>query len=247
VEHRTPRGLPPYRWATARHRLTVLVVRTLPRLYVRLRVEGLERRPAGAGVYCFNHLNWVDPIVLLGALPSDPHVSFFGPKEEDMMVGGRNRLMRWAGIAVPYRPGDRGLIDATRRVEAILGSGGILAVAGEGRIHVGERVVPPLNDGAAFFAIRAGVPIVPVAISGTSWLAFGRRVRIRMGDPIDPLPFHGRAGIADLTELVRHRLEELVADAPERRAPGPIGRRLTELFNDWAEGHRPPDPEPTQS
>ena len=121
VKRPDPRGLPPYRGATTRYWLTLLVVRLLPRLYVRLRVEGLEQRPTGGAVYCFNHLSWVDPIVLLAALPASPRVYFFGPKEEDMMVGGRNRLMRWAGISVPYRPGGRGLIEATRRVEAVLG------------------------------------------------------------------------------------------------------------------------------
>ena len=159
-----------------------------------------------------------------------------------MMRGGRNRLMRWTGMAVPFRPGGRGLVEVARRVEAVLATGGVLAIAGEGRIHVGERVVPPLNDGAAFFAIRAGVPIVPVAISGTSWLAFGRRVRVRIGDPIDPAPFRGRVGMAALTEVVRERLEGLVADVPERPPPGPIGRYVTELFNEWPEGYRPAAP-----
>ncbi len=240
---RAPRGLPAERFATARYWLTLLVVRSLPRLYVRLRVEGLERRPAGAAVYCFNHLNWSDPIVLLGALPAEPRVYFFGPKEADMSVGGRNRLMRWAGIAVPYRPGGRGLIEATRRVEAILAGGAILAVAGEGRIHVGERIVPSLQDGAAFFATRTGVPLVPVAVSGTNWLAFGRRVRVRIGEPIDSTEFHGHDGLARLTALTRERLEGLVADVPERPAPGPVGRWLTEVFNDWPEGERPPQPD----
>jgi hypothetical protein len=33
-------------------------------------------------------------------------------------------------------------------------------------------------------------------------------------------------------------LLELVADAPELTVPGPFGRWLTELFNDWPEGSR---------
>ncbi len=48
----------------------------------------------------------------------------------------------------------------------------------------GRRELLPLNEGAAFFALRSGVPLVPVAINGTSWLAFGRRIRVRIGEPI---------------------------------------------------------------
>ena len=47
------------------------------------------------------------------------------------MVGGRNRLMRWSGLAVPYQPAGRGLGQAARRVRAVLDDGAILAVAGE--------------------------------------------------------------------------------------------------------------------
>jgi len=237
---RRPGDLPPHRGRTARYWLTQVLIRVLPRAFVRLRVEGTERWPRSAAIVCFNHLNWADPIVLMGAVPARPWFHFFGPKEEDMMVGGRNRLMRWSGISVPYWPGGRGLVEAARRVKAVLDDGAILAFAAEGRIHIGERIVPPLSEGAAWFAIRNEVPLLPVAINGTSWLAFGRTVRIRVGEPIDSTAFEGRAGTAALTALARVRLEELLADFPERPAPGRFGRWLTEVFNEWTEGARPP-------
>ena len=80
------------------------------------RVEGRERLPAGPAIYCFNHLSWTDPFVLMATLPFRPRLSFFGPKEEDMAVGGRNRLMTWTGTAIPYKPGKNDLLEATRRV-----------------------------------------------------------------------------------------------------------------------------------
>jgi hypothetical protein len=30
----------------------------------------------------------------------------------------------------------------------------------------------------------------------------------------------------------------MVADEPEHEPPGPFGRRITEMFNDWPEGDR---------
>jgi len=244
---RRPDDLPPYRGRTARYWFTAGLVRVMAGAFVRLRVEGTGHWPRGSAIVCFNHLSWADPIVLMAAVPSRPRFHFFGPKEEDMMVGGRNRLMRWSGLAVPYQPAGRGLGQAARRVRAVLDDGAILAVAGEGRIHTGERIVPPLNEGAAWFAIRNRVPLIPVAINGTSWLEFGRTVRVRIGEPIDSTAFEGRTGTAELTELARARLEAMVSDFADRPTPGPFGRWLTEVFNDWPEGERPPIPEAARS
>lgn len=224
---------------TIRYWLTALVVRVLVRSYLRLRVEGLERLPAGPAVLSFSHQNWADPFILIATLPLRPRLFFFGPKEEDMGRGLRNRLISWSGTAVPYRPGKDDLLGATRRVAAVLASGGRLAIAGEGRIHAGERVLLPLNEGCAYFALRSGVPLVPVAINGTGWLAFGRTVRVRIGQPIPPEGRPTRERIAALTGGLAQALGALVADFPDRPPPGPLGRWLTELFNEWPGGARP--------
>src|SRR5207244_2244042 len=157
----------------------------------------------------------------------------------DMSSGGRNRLMSWVGTAVPYKPGKNDLLEATRRVQAVFDAGGSIAIAGEGRIHDGEGELLPLNEGAAFFALRAGRPVVPVAINGTSWLAFGRRVRVRIGAPIPVGGRPTRESVADVTARISADLHELVQDFPDRPPPGPFGRWLTELFNEWPEGSRP--------
>ncbi len=120
----------------------------------------------------------------MAVLPFRPRLSFFGPKEEDMGVGGRNRVMHWTGTTIPYKPGKNDLLDATRRVAAVIGAGGVVAIAGEGRIGAIESALLPLNDGPAYFALRSRVPLVPIAINGTSWLRFGGRVRVRVGEPI---------------------------------------------------------------
>jgi 1-acyl-sn-glycerol-3-phosphate acyltransferase len=211
----------------------------LARAWFRIRVEGRENLPGGPAVLCFNHLNWSDPFLLMATLPMRPRLFFFGPQEEDMTVGGRNRMMMWTASCVPYRPGRNDLLEAARAVRDVFAFGGVLAIAGEGRIHRSESEVLPLNEGAAYFALRSGVPVVPIAINGTSWLRFGGRVRVRIGQPI---PAEGRAtreAIADLTERTWMALCALVADHREVPEPGRLGRWLTERFNDWPEGGRP--------
>jgi 1-acyl-sn-glycerol-3-phosphate acyltransferase len=214
-------------------------VQLLVRAVVRIRVHGRHELPDGPVLYCANHQNWADPFVLMAALPWRPRLYFFGPQEEDMGVGGRNRLMLWTGTAVPYKPGKNDLLEATRRVQLVFAAGGSMAIFAEGRIHAGEGELLPLSEGAAYFALRSGVPIVPVAINGTSWLTFGRRIRVRIGRPIQADGRPNRETVDALTRRTTEELRILVADYPDPPVPGRIGRWLTELFNDWPEGGRP--------
>jgi 1-acyl-sn-glycerol-3-phosphate acyltransferase len=107
-------------------------------------------------------------------------------------------------------------------------------------------VILPLLEGPAYMALRSGVPIVPMAINGTSWLAFRRQVRLKVGRPIRPSPIGGDRptpeAVSVLTARVRDALLELVGDFPDPPQSRWIGGRLTELFNDWPEGSRPQVP-----
>jgi 1-acyl-sn-glycerol-3-phosphate acyltransferase len=223
-----------------RIKLVHALVRVLVRCLFRLRVEGLEHYPTGPAVICFNHLSWFDPIVIAAAIPGRPRFSAFGPKEADMSVGARNRFMSWLGVPVPYHPEKDDLIVATRRADRVLARERVLFIAGEGRIHVGERRLLPLSDGPAYFALRAGVPLVPLAVNGTGWLGFGRTLRVRVGAPIAVEGRPTSENVQRLTARLTDDLLALVADFPDRRPPGPAWRWLTELFNDWPEGSRPP-------
>ncbi len=230
-------GVHPWRRA-ARYQLVRLVLALVVRGYVRLRAEHLARLPRGPYLLCFNHLNWTDPFVLLVLWPARPRLYFYGPREEDMRVGLRNRLIGWLGTAVPFSPAKDNLLTSMRRAVAVLNAGHVLAIAPEGTVGVREDVVLPLNEGAAYLALRASVPIVPVAINGTRWLRFGKTIRVRVGEPI---PTTGRradrATVRELTDRVRDELQSMVGGYADSAVPGPFGRWLTEAFNErpWME------------
>ena len=131
--------------------------------------------------------------------------------------------MSWTRTTVSYRPGKNNLLEATRRVGAVIASGGVLAIAGEGRIHASERELLPLEEGPAYFALRSGVPLVPIAISGTSWLRLGRRIRVAVGEP---LPANGRASreaVDDLTLAAGPRSTPWSPTSPTSRRRVPSG------------------------
>lgn len=209
-------------------------LRFLISCYLRVRLERLELLPAGPQyLLSFSHPNWVDPFLLAAFWPKRHRLLIFGPKEEDMMSGWRNHVISWSHLAVPFKPSKSDLLDTTRRATGALKANFVLAIAGEGRLSDREGAIVPLEDGAAFFALRAGVPIVPLAVIGTRWLHFGTRVTMRVGPP---LPVDGlradREGVALLTVRLQAAMEELLVGVSETPPPGRFGRWVTDIFNE---------------
>jgi 1-acyl-sn-glycerol-3-phosphate acyltransferase len=97
----------------------------------------------------------------------------------------------------------------------------------EGTRQFGETI-QPLFDGAAYLAIKAGVPIVPVGIGGTqevmqkgSKMIYPKKCTMIIGRPIFPpqsttgrLP---RSATTELTAQLKTALQELF-DAAQRSA-----------------------------
>jgi 1-acyl-sn-glycerol-3-phosphate acyltransferase len=216
------------------------------RCYLRIRLESTEHIPADSTyLLCFSHPNWVDPMALVAFWPDRRRRLFiFGPKEEDIRAGIRNRIIRWSRMGVPFKPSRSDLIDTTRRAMAVLNAGHVLGVAGEGRLSDRDGAIVPLEDGPAFFALRAGVPILPLAVIGTRWLRFGKQITMRIG-PAVPLAGRraDREGVASLTAELQAAMERLLEGVAEEPPPGPFGRWLTEVFNErpWLTEGRPDD------
>lgn len=238
AERRLTRGDLPGWQRAWRYAYAQFLVRLYGRLLFRLRLEGREHILDRPALYCFNHLSWVDPLAMVAVWPSRPRLAFYGPKEEDLKKGARNRLMWWSGMCVPFSPNKDDLITSVRRAQAVFDSGGSLAISGEGGIHVHEGDLLPFQEGAAYLALRARVPIVPVAITGTSWARFRGEIRIRVGEPIETGPRPTRGVVAAYTARIWHVVKAMVADDRAGPPPSPLERWFTDWFNDWGPGGR---------
>jgi len=221
-----------------RHWFSRWLASTVMKTWFRISVVNPERFLQEPALYVFNHLSWMDTLLVIAAFPKRPRLYMFGPKQADIRQGGRNRFMWWTGIPVPFSPDKDDMLTSVKRAQAVFDSGGVLAIAGEGAIHVHEGDLLPFEEGAAYLALRAGVPIVPLAITGTSWAHFRGRVLLRIGEPIPTGERPTREVVARYTARAWHAVRAMVAEDRDLPPPGPIGRRLTDMFNDWGPGGR---------
>lgn len=142
--------------------LARLAARTLIRLLTQATIVGLERFPSkGPALVVINHLGDADVALLLAALPVAPDGLGKIELHDFPVLGG---LMDWYGVIWLHRgrPDRRAL----RCALAALAGGRMLAIAPEGRYSL-VRGLEEGGAGAAFLALRAGVPIIPVAMTGT--------------------------------------------------------------------------------
>jgi 1-acyl-sn-glycerol-3-phosphate acyltransferase len=221
-----------------RHWVGRAIAKTTMKTLFRIEVIGADRISQGPAVYCFNHLSWMDPLVLTAVFPKAPRLYFYGPKESDLRKGGRNRFMWWFGLCVPFSPLKDDLLTSVRWVQAVFDTGDALAISGEGTIHVHEGDLLQFQEGPAYMALRGGVPLVPVAITGTSWAKFRGRVQVRIGEPLPTGERPTRHALAAYTARVWHAIRAMVDADRDLAPPSRFGRWLTDLFNDWGPGGR---------
>jgi 1-acyl-sn-glycerol-3-phosphate acyltransferase len=238
AERLLPRGdLGPFQ-RSFRHWFSRTVAAVVMKGWFRVRVVHRERLLREPGVYAFNHMSWMDPLLLLGTFPREPRLYFYGPKEPTLREGRRNRFMFWTGIPVPFSPLKDDLLTSVRYVQAVFDTGGALAIAPEGTIHVHEGDLLPFEEGAAYLALRAGVPIVPVAITGISAARFRSRILVRVGEPIRPQGRPTRGNVSRYSAITWHALRAMVDGDPQPPSGGLVARWLRDLFNDWGDGGR---------
>ncbi|MYS19349.1 MULTISPECIES: lysophospholipid acyltransferase family protein [unclassified Streptomyces] len=188
----------------------------------RPRVLGAWRVPArGPVILAGNHSHNVDGPMLIGTTPRPIHFlvkkqAFVGPLDPFLRAIGQIEI-------------DRESVDRTAIANAlgVLARGGVLGIFPEGTR--GEGDFAQLRAGLAYFALRSGAPVVPVAVLGSARKGrmvaalppLGARIDVVFGDPFEAGDGSGRrtrSALDAATVRIQERLTAHLAGA--RQATG---------------------------
>ncbi|MFF5976369.1 lysophospholipid acyltransferase family protein [Streptomyces sp. NPDC012769] len=187
------------------------------------RVLGAWRVPAsGPVILAVNHAHNIDGPMLMGTAPRPVHFLI----KKEAFVGPLGSFLTGIGQVKVDRHGtDRTAISDAL---AVLEHGGVLGIFPEGTR--GEGDFASLRAGLAYFAVRSGAPIVPVAVLGSSERR-GRlikalpplrgRVDVVFGEPFEAGDGSGRRtrkALDEATYRIQARLTEHLKNA--RRLTG---------------------------
>lgn len=185
---------------------------------IQLQVEGIEKIAPGSNyIFTPNHLSYTDTPVILASLP----INFrFMAKQELFKIPFLGTHLKRAGhISVPLedpRASIRSLSHAARVITERHLS--VLIFPEGGRSEDGQ--LQEFKDGASYLAIKAGLPVVPIALCGTrdvlpmhSLHVRGGIVKVRIADPIPTahLKLHDRTA---LTAQIRSEIVNLLEPTP---------------------------------
>jgi 1-acyl-sn-glycerol-3-phosphate acyltransferase len=190
-------------------------------LDIGVRVSGLENLPPPPFVYCSNHQSVLDILVLGGVLPHDFK---WAAKRSLMKIPFLGWHLQLAGhVPVDRKKGSRQAAEVIARFEEVLKKGKPLLIFPEGT-RSEDGIIRSFKNGGFYAAVRAGVPVVPIAIEGTHRLMRKgaiappdgtiRKVLVKVGAPLSAKP-DGReaARVTDLRERTFAAVRELHASA----------------------------------
>ncbi|HEX9241779.1 MAG TPA: lysophospholipid acyltransferase family protein [Anaeromyxobacter sp.] len=175
----------------------------------RLEVVRPPSPPPGPAIFVCNHESALDIWVVFSIMPR----SFrFIAKQELYRLPIFGWYMRLGGhVPVDRSNHQRALASLAKAGETIRGGTSIVAFPEGTRSRTGR--IQPFKKGAFVVAKEAGVPIIPIAISGTGAITPSKKIeihpgtiRVVAGDPIDPAAFPEKER---LLEHVRARIIEL--------------------------------------
>jgi len=193
------------------------IVRRFVLLVFRVTVTGLENIPKPPYIIAANHQAWFDPAFIIPFFPDAPVIYTMAKRETVFNRAWKRRLLPLIGV-FPISP-HRGELDEAglRTVYQVLDRGGVVLMFPEGRYSHG-RALRPLKVGIGYFALQAGVPIVPVAVRGTDVLRPFSRIDVVIEPPIQP-------DVPAWWELSR-RVTQVVENVRQALTKGLRGRRL---------------------
>jgi 1-acyl-sn-glycerol-3-phosphate acyltransferase len=249
-------------------RLIALVFRFVAFGVLRLRHErlGSEHVPGSGGYIVVGavHRGWMDPFLIMNALPLQPRVWFLGSGPSAFSARWREWLLHRVGGMLPVWRGGVGIDQHVASARAVVAAGGVFVLIPEGGVAGPPDRLAPLRFGSALIALRIGVPILPIAIAGSAELYVGRRLATRVlaltsaSELLGPdwptageLPEPGSRTELDLAHRLTDRFAELLGPAvaelyPRTVDPADRPRRLRGLTWLFLARPRSRPPEPTE-
>lgn len=217
----------------------------------RIQTSGQEHLPTGGYLLVgAAHRGWMDPFVVVHALPTEPRVWFLGSAPSTFTSRWREALVHRLGGLLPVWRGGIGADPHVASARAVIANGGVFAQMPEGTVSGPPGRIGPFRAGWALIALRTRAPIVPFAMAGTEELYLGRRMASRvlpvtsvaelLGPGWDGVaPEEGSRAELDLAKRlsealaarlgpVVEELQPLTVDPPDR--PRRLRRRLTWLL-----------------
>jgi len=156
---------------------------------VKIRVVGRERIPAGACLFVANHTSSADAPAVVGAIPRRVAILL---KESLFKWPIAGQAFTLAGFIPVKRSETESAIASVEKATQSMRAGQSFLIYPEGTRSPDGRL-QTFKKGAAVMAIKAKVPIVPVACSGAHRVMRKRSLRIYPGEilveflePIDP-------------------------------------------------------------
>lgn len=156
---------------------------------LRVSIQGREKIPLGVCFFLANHTSFADPVPIVWAIPR--RIGILAKKSlfSIPIIGWAFRLAKFVPVDRANRETAIESVDlAAKRLKAGLS---FLAYPEGTRSYDGRLL--PFKRGVFVMAIKAGVPIVPMALSGGHKIAPKGSLKInpghvivRFGDPIDP-------------------------------------------------------------
>lgn len=228
------------------------LARFLAFVVFRFRVEttGQEHVPSGGYlVVAAVHRGWMDPFLIMHALPPEPRIWFLGSGPTAFDRRWKEWLLHRVGGMLPVWRGGVGMDQHVESARAVLAAGGVFVLVPEGGISGPPDRPSAFRVGSALIALRTGAPILPLAIAGSGELYLGRRLATRIlpatsaralladewgGEPPPPGTRDELDLARDLSERLHDLLAPVVAELYPRTADPPGRprrlRRLTRLF-----------------
>jgi len=230
-------GRPPEAKASLLYRAVRLLVRFLCFGLFRFRIatSGQEHIPTGGGylLVAAAHRGWMDPFVVMHALPVEPRAWILGSAPSALTSRWRELFARRIGGLLPVWRGGVGIDGHVESARAVIANGAVFVQMPEGTVSGPAGRLGPLRNGWAIIAQRTDAPILPLAMAGTEELYIGRRmvsrvlpsttVRQLAGLPPDAiLPEPGSREEIALARILSDRLAERLGPTIEALHPATV-------------------------